>query len=836
MGWTPETSTRPRVAPVDEIGRRYDAALDGEPLMLAYDDDQTPGYEQVSAEIGIEQTSTSDDISENKLSGNEFWRTMRNWQGGLGQRRFDVPQVSSDDAYYDSTTIDTRVPGQLTLAPKTTVAAPATFENFNHNSDQASDGIWFISRISAGTQAVTHYDLTTFTTKTIALGAFFRDVAVGPDDTCWIASDTAVYSVTKTTSITAWTALTFTVGKLCAAKQRLFMAATAGGDTFERFYELATEGTPPVAPTSKLALAPGMKTYDIKEAGALVLFAVNPFNFSVGAASIQGAGRLYAYDGTNAPTTVLVLPQGEQITCIHPILGGSQVLLFVRRNDRAGTVRALIYVVEVQGTTVGNPRIVFEYPDSYTEWFVNEAISLGQQVYFVGPNDPARGLGFGIDAYDIVNGTVSHYLTAPTVQDVSVQQLSAYQGRLIYDQIGASASTLVIASDTDYVASAELVTSVIDLNVDAPKTWTVVEAGCKPLLPGQRIDVYWTADDPSVQDWRVVGSLHPGQTSASWPLQVTSIRLALRAVLVAPASPTSTPALTKLGVAAQLARLPKRDHRLLIQAYPRQQGLDDRPLGVAGEDTYWRVANRLEELRDAGQVVWFQPPHSRFDGHAERVKVGAISKQVTGNPAKGFGGKLTATLHNVDPDRRNLLPLSVASYPSLPVSLAIGDVFEAVGGSSLSVFSPGTSWTAGPQTFWPQVTPAAAGDGVRAPKAHQSVAWRALAGRGLPFSAGVLVRPTSPGMKFTLAIEARDAADSIVQTTTGTVFSMTDSGVWLPVWVEGVTFDSIDSEVIYLTVKLLVASGSTIGAFGHDGWQLEQSRIATRWQQPPSNF
>lgn len=840
MGWAPETTTRPRVAPVEHVGTICDAALDGEPLMLAWTDEQTPGYAQVSEEIGIEQTSTSDDISENKLSRNEFWRSMRDFQGGLGQQRFDVPNVSADNAYRESTTVDTRVPGQLTLARATTVDAPPTFSVGDlHASDQASDGIWFISRTAdPSTQAVTHYDLSTFTTKTLATGSYFRDLSVGPDDTCWIGSDNGIYYVTKAGSITAWTVtdLTKQAKVLCAAKHRLFWGGRDTANNADAFYEIATEGSPPVASTQKLLLAPGMRISDIKEAGALILFSVNLFNFSLGASSVSGAGRLYAYDGTNAPSTVLVLPPGEEIAGIFPVLGGSQVLLFVRRNDTAGNIRAVLYVLDVSGTQVANPRIAFEYPSSYTVWHTREAISLGQFVFFAGPYDASRGVGAGIDAYNVITGTVSHHLTSPTVSSSAIRQITATGGRLVYAQDQSGSLKLVIASTSTYVASAELVTSTIDLNVDAPKTWTVVEAGCKPLAAGQRIDVYYTADDPSAGDWRLVGSLHPGQTSQAWPLNVTSTRIALRVVLVAPASPTSTPTLTKLGVAAQLARLPKRTHNLRIQAYPQQQGLDDRPLGGASHDYYARLQARLDGLRDAGEVVWFQPPGSRYDGHAEQVKVGAAAKRLTGNPADGFGGVIDVALHNVNPDRRNLWPLSVASYPSLPLAVDLDEVYEAVGSAVLSASAAGTSWTAGPGTIWPVVTPTTSGDGVRAPAAHTSVPWRALAARGLPLSAGVLVRPDSAGLSVALSLEARNSADTIVQTTTGPTFTFTSAGVWLPVWVEGVSLDALTDATVYLTAKLIVQAGSTITPFGIDGWQLEQSRTATRWQAPPSNF
>jgi hypothetical protein len=195
VAWTPETTTRSRVVTVDLVGGQYDAALDGEPLVLDWSGEQgegafgTAGYQQVSSEIGIDQTSTSDDISENKLSANEFWRSMRDWQGGFGQRRYDVPKVSAANAYRESYNADPRVPGELSLQRTVTTASPATFEintTTGSASHQTADGFWFISRanIGAGTnQAVTHYDFTTFTTKT-RTGDSFRDIAVAPNSTC----------------------------------------------------------------------------------------------------------------------------------------------------------------------------------------------------------------------------------------------------------------------------------------------------------------------------------------------------------------------------------------------------------------------------------------------------------------------------------------------------------------------------------------------------------------------------------------------------------------------------------------------------------------------------
>lgn len=849
MVFAAPTDKRPQLVGVREIGEGYDAAIDGIPLILDWNGEggfynslgsqDAAGYEAQSEEIGISQTSTSDDIAENKLNENEFWRSMRDFRGGLGQKRIDVPDVSDDAAYWETAGVDPRKPGALKLLHKTTIAAPGTFTLVGslHASDQASDGIWFISQSGSGaTMAVTHYDFSTFTTKTFATSSWFRDVAVGPNDRCWIAGDGGLYFVTKAGSITAWNSGSWQFRRICAAKQRIFAGAALGGDAFWSLVEVETEGTAgAVAPTKKLTLAPGMVPADIKEAGALVLFAVNPFDFSAGQTAITGAGRIYAYDGTNAPTSVIVFPIGEQVTCIQPILGGAQVLLFVRRLEANGNVRGVIYIADVQGTQVLNVRVVFEYPDGYSNWYVNEAHSIGQQVYFAGAYDAARAVGIGLDAYNIVTGTVSHNVTAPTVDTGAILTATSYQGRLIFQQLQSGALKLIIESNTDYVAAGQLDTSRIDLNVDAPKLWAKVEAACLPLLAGQKIELYWTADDPasSSATWTLLAALHPGMSSLMVPLGIQSAQLSLRAKLTG--TTTTTPTLTKLGVGAFMARPPALVHHMKILAYSDMEKNNGDPFEQAGEDYWWRLSEQFEGMRTTGRPVWLQTPSSRFDGHVHRARVGQMVRRMLNNADKGQGGLIAVKLANVEPDRRNLLPLPVASFGAVPTTLAVGDVFETVGaGTTLDKETALQPWTPGATSFV-KVTPNSTGDGVRGPAPHQQVPWDAILRKGQPLSASAMVRPYSDGMSFQLIVEAWDAANNLEATfTSGTfAFSTGSAGQWLPIFLEDFNTD-LETELLFLTVQVLFTAG-TIAAFGVDGQQLEQAYIATPWVPPPTN-
>jgi hypothetical protein len=847
MVFAAPTDKRPQLLPVREIGEGYDAAVDGLPLILDWTGEggfynslgsqDAAGYEAQSEEIGISQTSTSDKITENKLGENEFWRSMRNFQGGLAQKRLDVPDVSDDSAYWESRGVDPRRTDGLVLARKTTVSAPGTFSVDRFAADAASNGFWFISQNSSTQEAVTHYDFSTFTTKTRTTTSDpFFSLAVAPDDTCYIASNEGVLKVTTATSISVHCA-DVPAYKIVIAKHRIFIIGFNGAVTTNyAIYEIPLEGT--ITATLKLNPGPGLIGADIVEAGALVLFAFNPFPSA--ASDPVGPGIVYGYDGTNAPTRMLTLPKGEEILWMHPILGGAQVLLGVRRMDANQNVRGLLYLVDVNGVQLSNARIVFEYPEQYTKFQTGRdtTVSLGRYVLFPGALDPNHPGGVGIDAYDIAHGTVSHLLLPPTVETaVEPIWVTQHKGRVAFGQIQSSVYKVISESNTDYLADGVIDTSIIDLNVDAPKLWSKVEAACLPLAAGQKIELYWTADDPasSAATWTLLAALHPGMSSLIVPLGVQSAKLALRAKLYAPGSPTSTPTLTKLGVGALMARPPALVHHLKVLAFADMEILGGQQFVQAAEDYWWRLSEQLEGMRVTGRPVWLQTPPSRFDGHVHRVRVGQMVRRMLNHPSKGQGGLIAVKLANVEPDRRNLLPLPVASFGAVPTALVAGDVFETVGaGTTLAKETALQPWTPGATSFV-KVTPNSTNDGVRGPAPHQQVPWDAPLRKGQPLSASAMVRPYADGMSFQLIVEAWDAANNLEGTyTSGTfAFGTGSAGQWLPIYVEDFNTD-LETELLFLTVQVLFTAG-TIAAFGIDALQLEQAFIATPWVPPPTN-
>lgn len=849
MVFTAPTDKRPQLVPVREIGEGYDAAIDGIPLLLDWTGEggfynslgsqDAAGYEAQSEEIGISQTSTSDDIAENKLNENEFWRSMRDFRGGLGQRRIDVPDVSTDNAYWESQGLDHRVPGELRLLKKTTQVAPATFSYVSGpvgGADVSDTGIWFISEVGNTQQAVTHYDLTTFTTKVRVDADHFKDVAVSPDNICYIAAADGVHKVTTATSITNW--CTQPAQCIAIAKQRIFIVGPNGPATANyAIYEIPLEGTAPVAATLKLNPGPGVFPSDICEAGALVLFSYNP---TVGGVPPVGPGCIYAYDGVNAPTKQLTFARGEEIACMVPILGGAQVFILVRRLDPDANVRGVVYIVDVNGTQLQNARVVFEYPDTYTNLTLSlGAFALGRHVFFPGAG-PRAGVGPGLDVYDIAEGTVAHHAVAAADPGTGGGRWCvAFNGRLVWnDQVASgSAQKLFVEHATDYETSGQMDTSIIDLNVDAPKLWSKVEAACLPLSAGQKIELYWTADNPasSSATWTLLAALHPGMSSLIVPLGVQSAKLALRAKLYAPGTPTSTPTLTKLGVAAVMARPPALVHHLKIIAFSEMQKLNGAQFEHASDDYWWRLSEQFEGMRTTGRPVWVQTPASRFDGHVHRARVGQMVRRVLNSPDKGQGGLIAVKLANVEPDRRNLLPLPVASFGSVPTTLVIGDVFETVGaGTTLAEETALQPWTPGAASFV-KVTPNSTGDGIRGPAPHQQVPWDPILRKGQPLSASALVRPYADGMSFQLIVEAWDAANNLETTFTSSTFAFGtgSAGQWLPIFLEDFNTD-LETELLFLTAQVLFTAG-TVAAFGIDGAQLEQAFIATPWVPPPTN-
>lgn len=841
--WIPEVDRRPTIVVPEQVGTLYDAALDGVPLLLEWTGkggfssglgaQDAVGYEQQSDKIGIDQTSTSDDMAENKLSPNEFWRSMRDFQGGFDQRRFDVPKISQPNAFRDSKGVDTRLPGELRLLRDVTASAPATF-NVGTNgvlgtaSETSPQGIWFISEKGATQQAVTLYDLSTFTTKTLTQTVIFNDVTVAPDDTCYISAVNGLFKVTSSTSIVAWVATgSFSFTVIRAAKQRLYGFGTPSGGT-TGLYEIPTEGTAgSVVPVLKLATAPGSVCADIKEAGPLVLFAIT-------AGQTVGPGAIYAYDGTNAPYRAVTFERGEDLLVMQPVLGGSAVLITTKRQRDSGEIRNVLYVAQVQGTTLSALQIVHEYSEDYNTGATYEATVLGQHIFFGGQLDQLQGNGVNIDAYNYVQGTLSHHLTDPVAEGTSLRGISQHNGRLVWFHAQSGAMKVLVESATNYVASGELITSMIDLNVDAPKQWTVIEAGCLPLKAGQKIEVYWSADQPEAADFRLAGTLTPGQSTSSFPLGIISRQITLKVKLYG--TTTTTPTLSKLGVAAQMARLPKLQHAMKIRAYSRMTQLNGQEFALAKETYVHDLATHLEGLRHTGRSVWFQGPLSHHDGHADLVKVDQVVKRLLNNPAAQGGGEISVALTNVLPDRRNLWPLAVASHSSVPIVLAAADLFEAIGTVTFTSDAALAPWTTGAGSS-DKFAPTAVSGGVRWPKVHQSTVWDPVLYRGLPLSASAIVSPYLAGLKVTLALKFWDGADTLRLTATSKVFTLDTVGKWYPVYLENVVTDTVASfGLLYVTGQVILDATSGVGAFALDGAQLEQARIATRWQAPPSAY
>jgi hypothetical protein len=850
--WLPELDQRPSIVNPELIGTRYDAALDGVPLLLewAAAPGGASGYEQSSDKTGIDQTSTSDDISENKLSAGEFWRSMRDFQGGYGQNRYDVPKISLPSAYRSSGQVDTRKPGSLSLRRLAAASAPGTllWSASGPASAAASNGVWFISQSTTGpTQAVTLYDLSSFVTKTRASTHFLSDLTVAPDDTCYVAAgNDGVLKVTAATALSVWCAQGGLI-RIHAAKQRLY-AASSGISPPAALFEIPTEGVAPVAAKTLLTLAPNEYCADIKEAGALVLFATAPF---LASGDPGGPGKVYAYDGTGAPYAAITLAKGEQVDAIHSAYGGSIVLLLARRTDTGGKTRMLIFQTRVNGTTLEPVTLAWESPEDHSlgglgaSFPAPEAVSIGRHVHFPGPSDDVAGTGFGVDAFNVAEGTVSHDIMPPTLCPNPVQAVTAYNGRLVWFQRdGAAAPKVFTESDTAFAASGSLTSSAIDLNVDTPKLWTVAEAACQPLRPGERIDLYWSADRYEAQDFgfNLLGTITPGQSAQSFPLGVISRQLSLKAVLSGPG--TSTPTLVKLGAAAQMARLPKLRHQIRVRAYSWQERLDGQLFELSKESYLTELAGFLEGLRHAGRSVWFQGPLSRQDGHADLVKVSQVAKPMGNNPARGGGAILEVELQGVLADRRNLWPLAVASAISVPIQLTAPDVFEAVGPVVFSSDTGLVPWTAGlagpaPVLFSNKITPAATGQGARFPKAHQNTVWDPVACRGLPISAGVLVSPYAAGVALQFTLELWDAGDVLRASVSSPVrtYGAGEVGKWFPLFVENVGTDAVAGfGPLGVTGKVLLDPSSVVGAFALDGAQLEQAKISTRWQAPPSSY
>lgn len=100
---------------LDELAR-YDAALDGIGLIIQWEWDHP--YRLQAPDLIIERQDVDIELTENKLD-TLVWGSNRSWHQGAGQRRLDVPEVSSAFRYFRSEGIDISEPGEAKLLPRT---------------------------------------------------------------------------------------------------------------------------------------------------------------------------------------------------------------------------------------------------------------------------------------------------------------------------------------------------------------------------------------------------------------------------------------------------------------------------------------------------------------------------------------------------------------------------------------------------------------------------------------------------------------------------------------------------------------------------------------------
>lgn len=96
--------------------RQFDAVLDSIGLILESDSDQA--YDLQLPDAVVERTDVGEELSENKLD-TLYWGANRSWHEGAGQKRLDMPEVSSPYRFDESRGIDINERGEARLLPAT---------------------------------------------------------------------------------------------------------------------------------------------------------------------------------------------------------------------------------------------------------------------------------------------------------------------------------------------------------------------------------------------------------------------------------------------------------------------------------------------------------------------------------------------------------------------------------------------------------------------------------------------------------------------------------------------------------------------------------------------
>lgn len=682
----------------------YDCAINGVGYLVAWEIEKNlafvhAAYLETGSDLVVEKTDfTTEEMTENK-GDKMYWRSQRSWHKGAGQQRYDQPKVSDPDAFLLSQGVDVRVPGRASLYPDITnvytssnaYVAPAKLAAANNmvwveDYTVAQSDRWVgLTLPATDGGAVT----TTPVRAGITNGTLVVDVASDGQNLYFAAPDAgpaAIYTIAGNSSSgavgTVYASGTFGTGAAATdartiawAKGQLVAAGIQSGllgapSTVWRLFAVGAGA----GGTSKelLLLPPGYTVHHnaITSIAGFILFG----------ATSAGQSVVYAWDGQTTPYVCAELPEGDTILCMENYLG-VEVLIGCSRAKTTGEQTGVLYVG--QATSAGQLILqeIVEIGDNGIPWpigTVNDGKSYdmgcirnrGRYSYFTwqpfgtGVYDHAyqsysRHLGnLYANAGSLLNGGNSPVVFPP------IGDLVVCQRRLCFSTVDTFGATYPIYAEnvTKLVASGQILSSVIDWNIDKPKNILQAELGTLPLPAGTSSAVAYSTDGGTTST--TIGTLSTtgatllsSSATATPPLNFSANSNTINSLVTLTsdaATHTQSPFLKKAGFGAWYGSKPTLEWQMYLRCDDRLTTKPGTPYVITGAGggivgpaptLSDQIVALLRALRVSQAIVDFQPPgwgDTRTDTYKVQVRGYELFRWNV--PGAGFGGAVRVEL------------------------------------------------------------------------------------------------------------------------------------------------------------------------------------------------
>lgn len=669
------------------IPHLYDLAIDGKGYLLAHEMSTpfaqlrtTESFRKVGREREVDRQDFSEEMSENKLDDLR-WSSQRSWFGGYNQRRKDGPQ-SNVEKFYRSKNLDTfRKRGEASISQR--LERVVTRAGFNSGTGppyglscvSGTDArySWLSPTSSTAWQVRSVADLTFTPISNRSITGFSGD----PTGMCsdgqyiYVSGSAGVFKGDSEAPTTALTSITSqAVEDISFVKERIMGWRASGGA--HQIWEISSTGTTNLVMTHEI----GMRVGGITTLGPVDVFCeIKGFIAWVAASSKQG--ELWLWDGENDPFKAAVFPNVLTKGCYayaesvlytfgqfrNPSTSPNQFNIIQCEISASGDC---VWDVVHQGDGVAFPSFTCIQNEIFFPVLLadSEINGLDEDVGLTTISGKDGNFAACIGSLNVANNAFNptrfwgrHDSTGALAGPLfNGESLSEFQLRLFKNQLVFSDSDGEVRVEMlhEYAARAELVSSLIDNNIDSEKIWLMGEIATEPLTSaGQLAQLYYGIKDPEAETpaWIPVGNgLVSGKNymrARLSPEGVKSPFIFYRVVLVN--GTDVTPVLRKAGLGGTARKKPSYDYYLSLKALEHmtlRDGSSPWP-----KDRQWdTVIKELEDLYDSQKVVEFQEPTGRDPRPPVRVQVKEFESKKTHVPNEGWAGLMTVRLSEVPPE------------------------------------------------------------------------------------------------------------------------------------------------------------------------------------------